>query len=136
MTAKEILDTGDYACVVIKNNELKHAACGKGIKPLLGLFEENADDLEGGSVADKIIGKAAASILVCAKVKEVYGRWMSKRALELLDEHNIKVEYGTLVDEIQNMTNTGMCPMENLVKDINEPKEAVQALVEFLTCKK
>jgi len=136
MTAKQILDTGDYACTVVKNNELKHAAYGKGIKPLLGLFEENAKDLEGSSVADKIIGKAAASILVCAKVKEVYGRWMSKRALELLDEHNIKVEYGTLVDEIQNMTNTGMCPMENLVKDINEPKEAVQALVEFLTCKK
>ena len=132
MTAKQILDEGDYACVVVKENELKQTACGRGIKPLLNLYKENAEDLEGSSVADKIIGKAAASILICAKAKEVYGKWMSRRGLELLEQYGIKAEYGTLVEEIRNMSNTGMCPMENLVKDIDKPEDAVKALIEFL----
>ena len=132
MTAIEILDDGDYSCVVVKNNELKHAACGRGIRPLLNLYKENAGDLEGSCVADKIIGKAAASVLICAKIKEAYGKCMSRRGLELLEQHGIKAEYGTLVEEIHNMTGTDMCPMENLVKDIDNLEDAVATLIEFL----
>jgi len=126
---KEVLNADNYACVVVKNGELKHAVNGKGIKPLLNLYKEHIEDLEGSNVADKVIGKSAASILICAKVKDVYGKVMSNHALEILNKYNINVEYDTLVEEIHNMINTGMCPMENLVKYINKPEEAVQALI-------
>ena len=127
---KELLK--NYSCVIVKSGEVIHSVNGKGIRPLLDLYRNNKSDLFESYVADKVIGKAAASFLVCAKVKEVYGEIMSKYALELLNRYEIKTEYGTLVDEIRNMTNTGMCPIENLVKDINNPEDAVNAVVQHL----
>lgn len=50
----------------------------------------------------------------------------------MLKKDNIKTSYGILVDNIHNMENTGLCPMENLVKDIEEPEEAVNAIKKFL----
>ncbi len=48
---------------------------------------------------------------------------MSKYAIPILKENNVKYEYENLVDYIINNNKTGMCPMENKYKeetDINK----------------
>jgi hypothetical protein len=60
MIAKEILDEGNYSCVVVKNDELKHAVIGKGIRPLLNIYMENKADLENATIADKVIRKSSS----------------------------------------------------------------------------
>lgn len=62
----------------------------------------------------------------------MYAKILSKKALEVLKKDNINIDYGILVENIHNIENTGLCPMENLVKDIEEPIEAVKAIKGFL----
>jgi len=132
MLAKKILKEENYSCVVVKDNELKHAVIGHGIKPLLMLYKETPEDIEGSFVADKLIGRAAASILICARVKEAYGEVASRQAVELLEKYNIKIEYNILVEEIRNKDDSDMCPLEKLVQKISNPVGAVKAIEEFL----
>jgi len=133
MLAQQILNKGEFSCVVVQEGELKHAVSGHGVKPLLKLYQENIEDLKDSSIADKLIGKAAAVILVCASVKEVYAKTISKQALELLQRYNIKVEYDILKEEIRNRDDTDMCPLEKVVQNVDEPDDALRALLNFMS---
>ena len=89
----------------------------KDIKEIL-LNDEFA--LKGAFIADKVIGKVASSILTVAGVEEIYCDVMSKYAIPVLEENNIKYEYKKLVEYVQNNEKTGMCPMENKYKEVSD----------------
>jgi hypothetical protein len=128
---KELLK-GDISCLVIKDNEIVYKAKGKGIAPLLELFDNNVKLLNDAYVIDKIIGKAAAIILLLSKVKRVYGVIMSESAYDLLRKNNIEVEYGEKVEMIINRNNDGMCPMEKAVINITDLNEGYNKLKETI----
>jgi len=93
------------------------------------LFEyTKADALQGASIADKIIGKAAALLMVYGKAKQVFGATLSKGAKKVFERYNIPYSYSILTDAIQNRANDGLCPMEIAVFDITEPKDAFLAV--------
>ena len=50
----------------------------RGISPMMDFIEEDCD-VAGYSVADKIVGKAAAFLFVLARVREVYARFCLPR---------------------------------------------------------
>ena len=87
------------------------------INYIMCILKENSQSLKGAIVADKVIGKVAASILAVAGVKEIYADVISKYAVPVLEKYNIKYEYKNKVDYIINNDKTGMCPMENKYKD-------------------
>ncbi len=118
-------------CVVIKDRQIVKTISGQGIAPVIDLYEQDA--LRGAFVADKIIGKAAAMIMVLGGVEEVYGNVMSRAGKEFLEAHNVKVSYGQVIDAISNRAGDGICPMERTVMNIEEPEEALTALKETLT---
>ena len=128
----ELLEHENYSCIVEKQGEIKHKVFGKGIRPLLNIYLKDKEDLKDSNVADKVIGKAAAVILVLGKTKNVYAKLLSKRALVFLKNYEINVSYNVIVDEIQNMSGTGICKMEELVKDIAEPQEALDSILEYI----
>ncbi len=99
----------------------------RGVKPLLALID-GGKSLAGFSAADKVVGKAAAMLYVLLNVNEVYAAVISKPALETLEKYGICCEYGTLTDAIKNRTNTGFCPMETAVLNIENPAEAPAAI--------
>lgn len=68
--------------------------------------------LKGAVIADRVIGKVAASILIVAGVSQIYAEVISKLAIPLLEENSIPFECKEEVDYIKNQDNTGMCPME------------------------
>lgn len=79
---------------------------------LKSILKENEKALQGSIIADKVIGKVAASIMVVAGVKEIYANFLSKMAIPVLETANIKYSCEQVVDFIKNQTQTGMCPME------------------------
>ncbi len=83
---------------------------------------------KGQSVADKIIGKASAMLLTLSGVKDVYALTISKAGQEIFERYNIPYKYDRLVDYVINREGNGMCPMEMTVKDIDDLKEAFEAL--------
>lgn len=124
--AIDILNSGQYTCVLCKDNEI-HISTERGVKPLLEWLESGID-LKGFSVADKVVGKAAAFLYVLLGVKEVYAPVMSESAIYTLSRNGIFPQCDISVKNIINRTGMGNCPMEEAVVDITIPVEAVNAI--------
>lgn len=98
----------------------------RGIAPMMGYLE--TVDLSGFSVADKVVGKAAAMLFLKAGIKAVYAVTLSESAKELLERHGVPVEYQALTDRIINRAGTDTCPMEKTVLSCDDIKEGYRLL--------
>lgn len=125
--ATERLLNGFFSCVAekdldyITSNDL-------GVKPLITPLRKNKRFFENTVVADKVIGKAAAFLLILGGVQAVHGEIMSKSAIELLTSRNIYFTYKQEVLNILNRTKTDLCPMEKSVLNITDENEAFIAI--------
>lgn len=128
-TAKAILGTKN-TCVLVQNQQI-YISQKTGIAPLMEYISNNID-LKGFSLADKIVGKAVAFLVLRAGIKEVYAQVISQPALDLLRKNKVKVHFDTLTENIINRAGTGLCPMEQTVKDETDPELAYQKLKEKL----
>ena len=124
--AYELLRKEKATCVIVYGKNV-YVSRERGVKPLLKLVEEKRD-VVGASAADKVVGKAAAMLYVTLGVKELHACVISELALELLKSRDVTVRYDKIVFMIRNRTNTGFCPMEQSVKDINDSKEGLSAI--------
>ncbi len=122
MVKEKLYETKASLIVLYENGECKKYYKNR-INDIREILEEDKSALKNAIIADKVIGKVAASILVVAGATEIYADVISKYAVPVLEENNIKYEYNKLVDYIENNAKTGMCPMENKYKnekDINK----------------
>lgn len=126
--AKEIFSESDYTCVLCKGESV-YTATEHGIKPLLA-FINSEIDLKGFCAADCIVGKAAALLYAFLGVNNVYSPVMSEAGIDTLVKNGITPLYDTCVKEIRNRMDTGLCPMEEAVKDISNPNKGLDALKE------
>lgn len=114
---KEILEQKNASLVVAyANGDIKEYYQDR-IKDIKAILLENSDALKGAIVADKVIGKVAASIMAVAGVQEIYAEVISQYAIPVLEKNNISYRYKEKVDYIINQTKTGMCPMEMKYKE-------------------
>jgi hypothetical protein len=125
-SAIHLIEQDAAACVVIRDGVIERTEMGRGIGPVLKLYDEGA--LESAYVVDKIIGKAAAMILTEGGVKGCFGLTMSRAAYDWLRAHGVKTGYRECVDVIINRAGNGMCPMEETVLNIDDAKEGIEAL--------
>ncbi|MBQ8965772.1 DUF1893 domain-containing protein [Ruminococcus sp.] len=110
----------------------------KGISPMIGFISRGVD-LNGFSVADLIVGKAAAMLFIKAGITAVHGNVMSVGGKDILEQYKIPYSYDTLADSIINRQGTDICPMEKTVAkifDIDEAYEAICAKLEQLRSNK
>lgn len=128
--AINLLHSGDYTCVLCDYNRIL-TSCSSGILPLLSRIE-GKETLQGMFCADRIIGRAAALLLIFGGVQAVHGDVMSVGAKALLEQAGIAVSYGTLTDCIINRKGDGPCPMEQAVADITNPAQAPAVLRQTL----
>lgn len=126
--AVELIKGGEISCVVINKGEIVHTADGRGVSPLLDIFVNHKDKLKGAFVVDKIIGKAAAMILVSGGARRAYGLVMSAGGLEYLGKHGVIAEYAERVDVISNRDGSDMCPIEKSVLDTDDSLEGLQVI--------
>ena len=121
--AKSILLSSASTIAVVSDGEL-FTSQERGVKPLLFLLKEKKEFLKGASVADKVIGKAAALLMVLGEIKEVHTLIISEPAIKVFEKHNIPCFYDKKVTRIVNRTGDGLCPMETLCLDVENPQEA------------
>ena len=124
MILKDELLTNNYS-IIASNGYYSFDA---GILPVLSKVNEDKDFFKDLSVADRVIGKASASLLAYSGVKQVYALVLSKAGQEVLEKYHIEYQYDELVDYIVNRKGDGMCPMEMTVKDIDNLEQAFIAL--------
>ena len=130
-TALSMLDQGDFTCVVCRGDEC-YTATQRGVKPLLNWLDAGLD-LRGFCAADRVVGRATAYLYRLLGVNEVYARVMSRPAAEVLEDGDIALHTGSLVDGIINRRGTGPCPFEAAVMDIHTPEEALAAIRHKMT---
>lgn len=123
--AKEKL-AKDTTCVLVKEDKIILSK-DKGIAPILK-FINAGENLENFSLADRIVGKAVAMLVVYSKIREVYAEVLSEKGEEVLKKHNIKYSYKTLTEKIINRKGDDICPMEKTVSKIYDATLAYHAL--------
>ena len=124
---QKILD-GKAGCVIIKKGKIIHDENGRGIAPILDIYRQHPDKMKNAYLVDKVIGKAAAMVAICGKVKFVHAELICDSAVEILEKHNIEVTYTKRVKDILNRRRDGLCPMEKTVLNISDPAAGVTAL--------
>ncbi len=113
---KILLEKNASLVVCYKNGDIKEYYQDR-IKDIKEILMKDSSILNGAVIADKVIGKVAASILAVAGVKEIYAEIISEYAIPVLEKNNVKYKFYKKVEYIKNKDNTGMCPMENKYKD-------------------
>ena len=127
-TARQKIIAGKAGCVIIKNGKIIHEENGRGIAPILDIYRQYPGKMKRAFLVDKVIGKAAAMVAICGKVKAVHAELICDSAVEILNRHGIRVTYTKRVKDILNRRRTGLCPMEQTVLNISDPAEGVNAL--------
>ena len=85
--------------------------------PLLEYLDTFFPLPEQVAVFDKIVGNAAALLLVIANCREVYSPLGSRLAIKTLEKYGIIYTFTETVDYIQQENRVDMCPMEKLSLD-------------------
>lgn len=122
--AKEKLKRGESALVFVKYSIPIYETDIGGLGGFLKAIDELGNQLSGASVADRVVGKAAALLCAHSNVVAAYAITMSESGLKVLKENNIPFEFETLIPMILNMKKTGQCPFEKLVGDTSNSDTA------------
>ena len=121
-----------------KNNLEGHTIClckdGKclfsekrGIAPMMDFIADSIN-LSGYSVADLVVGKAAAMLFIKCGIKRVFAKTLSESAKRVLELYGVDYEYETLTEKIINRAGTEICPMEKAVSGTDDFEEAYSIL--------
>lgn len=124
--AQTLLKEGGYTCVLCLGERV-HCSRERGVAPLLALLD-GGEDCCGFSAADKVVGKAAAMLYCLLGVRRVYAGVISDAAVRVLRRNGIEVYRDRLVEHIRNRAGTGLCPMEEATRSIDEPEAALDAI--------
>ncbi|WP_065219971.1 MULTISPECIES: TonB-dependent receptor domain-containing protein [Butyricimonas] len=128
----ELLHIGGYSCVIAKGTEVR-TFHQRGVADLYDLLEEDPSFMKGAHVADKVIGKAAAALMVLGCVENVYTDTISEPALALLQDARIDVRYIKKVPHIVNRDKTGWCPLESACFEIKSVKDIYPVIRNFIS---
>ena len=124
--AKELFAQGGYTCVLVGGGR-EVVGRERGILPLLKWIEEKSD-FRGFAAADKIVGKAAALLYALMGIEALYAEVLSEGAEDVLRRFRILTEYEKIVPAIINRKGDGICPMEEAVKETEDPLSAFEIL--------
>lgn len=127
---------------IAKNNLSGHTIClckngdclyseKRGIAPMMDFIASGAN-LAGYSVADIVVGKAAALLFVKCGIKNVFAKTLSENGKKILERYGIDFEYETLAEKIINRSGTDICPMEKAVANTDDPEEAYAQIAQAL----
>ncbi|KKT24909.1 MAG: hypothetical protein UW11_C0038G0010 [Parcubacteria group bacterium GW2011_GWA2_43_9b] len=110
--------------VLIKRNRVIYKSKKQRLAPLLFCLGKYKAQMRGATVFDKVVGRAAALLLVYGGVKKVMAPLISRGALAILKRGGAEVEYGERVENILNRLGDDLCSMEKLSQGKNAFKFA------------
>lgn len=119
------------SCVILRDGA-RHIFRQRGVSDLYRLLRETPELLRGAFVADKVVGKAAAALMILGGAKAVYADVLSEPARELFSRSQVRVGYGHLVPHIINRSQTGWCPLETRCYELETPEECLERIAAFV----
>lgn len=130
----EILHSGNHS-LVVANGKIA-TFDGRGVSDLFALLNAASEFIKGADIADKVVGKGAAALMILGEIHAVYADVISEPALELFTKTAVKVSYNTVVPNIINRKGDGICPVETLCMHCRTADECLPLITEFITSTK
>ena len=131
--AREILQAGDCRLVIVKEGDVLWQSDDRMLLGLLACVDALGTVSRGASMADVVVGKAAALVARALGVEAVYTPLLSRRALDYLRQQGIRMEYDLLVEGILNRSRNDLCPLEHITVDIDDAERALEVIRDFYT---
>lgn len=127
---KQMLDmlNEQHLSLLVYNDSTLTTHANRGVRDLLQLISEQPERLNGAIVADKIIGKAAAALMITGGVKEVHTNIICTDAKQLFQAHEIPVFATEEVLQILNRDRTAKCPIDSQLEGVESVEECVNIL--------
>lgn len=131
LAAIEMLHREGCSCVVTDGIEFRmfHQ---RGVKDLYDILSTQPELLRGAFIADKVVGKGAAALMILGGIDSLYTDTISVAAQELFSCYKVEVKYDKLVQHIINRAGTGVCPVESLCKECNTAEECLPLIKNFI----
>lgn len=126
-----LLHLGGYSCV-IANGENIRTFTQRGVADLYDLLVREPEFLKGAKIADKVVGKGAAALMILGGVKELYTDVISQNALDLFQSSEVKVGFSEKVPFIWNRDHSGWCPVETMCKEEKSAENILPLIHDFL----
>jgi len=126
--AKNTLFEEGLSLVVAKNGKLLFKSRSRGVRDLLAMINDIGHLAEGASLADSIVGRAAALLCVYSKIIAVYGVNMSEGAALVLKANGVHYKYGMLIPRVLNREKNDICPFDKALSGIEDPSVALEKL--------
>ena len=104
----------------------------RGVADLFRLLREEPQLLRGAFIADKVVGKGAAALMVLGGVEGLFADVVSRAALDLLAAAGKAVAYTVAVPHIVNRAGTGTCPVEQLCAGAASAAECLPLIEGFM----
>lgn len=104
----------------------------RGVKDLHHLLTQEPEILRRALIADKVVGKGAAALMIAGGVEWVYADVISEAAMALFEVSRVEVEYGRIVPNIINRTGTDICPVEKLCQGCKTAEECLPLIDRFV----
>ncbi|NOY07555.1 MAG: DUF1893 domain-containing protein [Spirochaetes bacterium] len=114
----------DVSLKLFCRSQLLYTSRKKWLYPLFDLEEFlKTQNFESASLIleDKIIGKAAAFLVIRLGITKVRAHLLSRPGKGVFDKHRINYSFDQLVDKI-------LCKTEDLLRDINDPDTAYKII--------
>ena len=122
-----LLHTGGYSCTIANGGKIR-TFTQRGVADLYDLLTQEPEFLKGALVADKVVGKGAAALMILGGIEELYTDVVSSNAMDLFQTSDVKVDFVQEVPFIWNRDHTGWCPVETMCSE-EESAEAILQLI-------
>jgi hypothetical protein len=124
------LDDSGLSLMVYKGDAVIFKSPSKGVKPHLEAIDALGTNLKGTTMVDKIVGRAAALLILYSSPAEVHAGVISRGGRELLEKAGLKLFYSEETEHIKTVDGRIYCPFEAMVQGIDDPTQAYHAVVE------
>ncbi len=125
----EELERTGLSLLIYSGDKIIFSSASVGMRPLLEAIDAlGVESLSGIIVADKVVGRAAALLIVYMGAVEVHAGVVSKTAADVLMSHGMKYYFGREVESIKSRDGVIICPFERLVQEISDPQEAYKRI--------
>ena len=127
----DLLHSGGYSCVIANKGKVR-TFTQRGVADLYDLLTQEPEFLKGAMIADKVVGKGAAALMISGGIKELYTDIISSKAMDLFRTSDVKVGFGQEVHFIWNRNHTGWCPVETMCSEEKSAEAILPLIRDFL----
>ena len=106
----DTLERTGNSLMVYRNGDLVFQSSSKGIRPHLEAIDSLGKGLRGTVMVDKIVGRAAALLIIYSGAAEAHAAVLSAQGRRVLEMHHLSFTYAEEAEHIKMQDGRIYCP--------------------------